>query len=475
MKDHLKQVMAAILCLLTLSASAQSHQQLKNDSVFVMVKKYFNERQAESIYDLAGEQFKKQLSADAFKDIAMRQLFPAGPIRESSLISFVNNKMSTYKLVFDTGVLQLLMTLDKDDKLELFLFKPYKEDSPDKLKPVPTSNLMRTQTDKKIDTAARNYIQKANTVGLSIGILRNGMIHTYNYGETAIGNGKMPDANSLFEIGSITKTFTSLLLAYYVNEGKVNLTDPITKYLPDSISSNKELQNVTLLTLSNHTSGLPRLPDNFENHSSDLYDPYKDYNKQYLFSYLKSCKLATKPGDTYLYSNMAVGLLGTILEGVSGKSFEQMVDEIICKPLNMQSTAQHLTPALSQRFVTVYNENGKVTSAWNFSVLAPCGALRSTVNDLLTYAKANIAKSDSKLSKAFELTHQITFSKDVKLGMAWHIIVVNNVEYYFHDGGTYGSSSFLAFNIEKNIAIVVLSNAGTRTDALGADILKKLE
>ncbi len=130
-------------------ASAQSKQQLKNDSVFVLVKKYFNERQAESIYDLAGEKFKKALSAEAFKDVATRQLFPAGPIRESSLISFLNNKMSTYKLVFDTGVLQLLMTLDNDDKLELFLFKPYKEEAPEKLKPVATSNLMRSVTDKK--------------------------------------------------------------------------------------------------------------------------------------------------------------------------------------------------------------------------------------------------------------------------------------------------------------------------------------
>jgi CubicO group peptidase (beta-lactamase class C family) len=475
MKCFVKQLIVVVCCLSFVPVSAQSHQQLKNDSVFALVKKYFNERQAESIYELAGEQFKKELSIDAFRDVATRQLFPAGPIRESSLISFVNNKMSAYKLVFDTGVLQLLMTLDKDDKLELFLFKPYKEEAPDKLKPVRTSNLMRTLTDKKVDSAARNYIQKANTVGLSIGIIKNGSIHTYGYGETTAGNGQMPDANNLFEIGSITKTFTATLLAYYVNEGKVKLTDHISKYLPDSVAANKELQKVTLLTLSNHTSGLPRLPDNFEYHSSDLYDPYKDYTKQYLFSYLKNCKLLTKPGETYAYSNLAVGLLGTILEQVSGKSFEQMVQEIICTPLNMQSTAQHLSPVLKQRFVTVYNEDGHVTSPWNFSALAPCGAFRSTVNDLLIYAKANMIKSDNKLSRAFELTHQVTFNKDAKLGLAWHIILVNNVEYYFHNGGTYGCSSFLAFNAEKNIAVVVLSNAGKNTDELGTDILKKLQ
>ncbi|MDB5135990.1 MAG: beta-lactamase family protein [Mucilaginibacter sp.] len=468
-------ILILFIFITALTASAQSHQQLQNDSVFVLIKKYFNAKQADSIYTLAGTKLKTQLSPETFKYIAQQQLFPVGQIKESSLVSFVNNKVSTYKLVFDSANLQLLMSLDEDSKLDIFLFQPCKTEAPDRLKPAATSNLMRTLTDKKVDSAARDYIQKSNTVGLSIGVLKGGIIHTYNYGETAVGNGKLPDANNLFEIGSITKTFTATLLAYYVNEGKVKLADPITKYLPDSVAANKELENVTLVTLSNHTSGLLRLPDNLANHSSDPLDPYKDYSKQYLFAYLKTCKLNSKPGDVYAYSNLAVGLLGTILEQVSGKSFEQMVEEIICTPLGMKSTAQHLNPALKQRFVTVYNEEGKATPAWNFSALAACVALRSTVNDLLIYTKANMTKGDTKLSRAFELTHQITFNKDAKLGLGWHIIVVNNVDYIFHNGGTYGCSSFLAFNADKNIAIVVLSNAGVNTDALGSAILKKLQ
>jgi CubicO group peptidase (beta-lactamase class C family) len=475
MKIFFKQLIIVIFCLTSVVASAQSQQQRKNDSVFTLVYKYFNERQAEPIYNLAGELFKKQLSLETFKYIADKQLFPLGPIRQQSLISFQNNKLSTYKLEFDSGILQLLMTLDKEDKLELFLFKPYKEEAPDKINPVHTSNLMRTLTDKKVDSAARNYIQKANTVGLSIGVIKNGIVHTYNYGETTEGNGKMPDANSIYEVGSITKTFTAALLTYYANEGKVKLNDPITKYLPDSVASNKELQSITLEMLSNHTSGLPRLPDNLQFHSSDPYDPYKDYTKQHLFQYLKTCKPETKPGETYAYSNLAVGLLGTILEQVSGKPFEQMVKEIICTPLGMQSTAQQLSPALKPRFVTVYNADGKVTSPWSFSALAACGALRSTVNDLLLYVKANMVKNNTGLSKAFELTHQTTFNKDAKLGLAWHTIVINNVEYYFHDGGTYGCSSFLAFNVEKDIAVIVLSNSAVNTNELGTNLIRKLQ
>ncbi len=475
MKTRSVRFLVAIACLCGLAASAQTRQQRKNDSVFTLVEKYFNERQAESIYGLAGEQFKKQLSLETFKYVADQQLFPLGPIRASSLISFVNNKDATYKLVFDFSTLQLLMSLDDKDGLETFFFQPYKETAPDKLKPAHTSNLMRTLTDKRVDTLARKYIQKGNTVGLSIGIIRNGVTHIYNYGETNAGSGVMPDENSLYEIGSITKTFAATLLAYYVNEGKVKLSDPITRYLPDSVAANKDLHDITLEMLSNHTSGLPRLPGNFENHSSDPYDPYKDYSKENLFSYLDNCKLESKPGQTYAYSNLAVGLLGTILEQLSGKSFEQMVEEIICAPLDMQSTAQHLSPALKRRLVTVYNQDGKTTSPWNFNALAACGALRSTVNDLLIYAKANMLKSNTKLSEALQLTHEITFNKDAKLGLAWHTIIINNVEYYFHNGGTYGCSSFMAFNAEKNMAVIVLSNSAASTGELGIGLLKTLQ
>ena len=467
---------ALLLVFTSLNTMAQSIQQQKTDSVFKLVKRQFNAQQADSLYALAGADLKKALIIETFRNICNNQLFPLGAIKQWSLISFVNNKIATYKLVFSTGtVLQLLMSLDDEDKLQVFLFQPYKEPVGSKQTLVTTSNPLKTTTDKKVDSVARIYIQKANTVGLSIGVFKGGSISTYNYGETVIGNGKLPSANTIFEIGSITKTFTSTILAYYVNEGKVKLTDPITKYLPDSVAKNLELQAITLENLSNHTSGLPSLPDNISGPETDALNPYKDYTQKQLYAYLKTCHLKTKPGEVYSYSNMAVGLLGNILAHIGGKTYEQVVAEIITGPLAMSSTEQHLTPLLAQRFASVYNEDGKLTPAWNFDVLAPCGALRSTVNNLLVYAKANMVKSDTKLSKAFELTHQVTFNKDVKIGLAWHIITVNNVDYIFQNGGTYGSSSFLAFNTEKNIAIVVLSNCGESTDNVGVGILKKLQ
>lgn len=475
-----RQILLALIVVLlifsSITASAQSIEQRKTDSVFQLVKKQFNNKQPDSLYALGGVDLKKALIIEAFRNICNNQLFTLGQIQQSSLISFVNNKFATYKLQFNTGnVLQLLMSLDDQDKLKVFLFQPYKTPVGYKPTPVVTSNPLRSLMDKKVDTVARGYIQKANTVGLSIGIFKDGKITTYNYGEMARDNGKLPTANTIFEIGSITKTFTATLLAYYVNDGKVKLNDPITKYLPDSVAANPALKDVTLLSLSNHTSGLARLPDNINTPNIDTLNPYKYYTKALLFAYLKTCKLNSKPGEQYAYSNLAVGLLGTILERVSGQSFEDMVANIITRPLQMNSTVQHITPLLKPNFATVYDEDGKQTPAWDFSALAPCGALRSTINNLLIYARANINKSNTRLSKAFELTHIVTFNKDVKLGLAWHIITVNGKEYYFHNGGTYGSSSFLAFNAEENIAVVILSNCGETTDEVGTDILKKMQ
>ncbi len=459
--------------LMSSSASAQSRQQQKTDSVFSLVKTYFNQKRADSLYSLAGKNFRAQLSEDAFRTIANQQLIPLGEMKGSSPISFVNNNLATYKVIFSSVTLQVLLSLDADDKIDVLLFQPFKEATAQRMDKTATSNKMLTETDKKVDAAAREYIDRANTAGLSIGVLSDGNISTYGYGEVTKGDGKLPDANTLFEIGSISKTFTSVALAYYVNEGKVKLTDPITKYLPDSVAANPALKGITLLMLSNHTSGLARMPDNLSP-ATDPLNPYQLYDKKLMLSYLKNCKLNSVPGEQYAYSNLAVGLLGNILMQVSGKTYDQLVD-IICEPLLMKSTAQHLNGALKARMATVYNTEGNVTPLWNFDALAPCGALHSSVNDLMLYAKANMATDNTKLGRSLELTHKITYSKDAKLGLAWHIITVNGVEYIFHNGGTYGSSTFLAFNIEKNLAVVVLSNCGDTVDSVGINILKKLQ
>jgi CubicO group peptidase (beta-lactamase class C family) len=464
-----------IILLMNLSAAAQSRQQQKVDSVFHSVEKYFNQKNADAIYNMAGADFQKELTIDAFHDVTGKQLFPLGDIKKSSLLSFVNNNVATYKLEFANMTLQLMVSLDKRDKLDLFLFQEYDEPAADKTAMVATSNPLKTEMDKQVDSVARTYIQKSTTVGLSIGIIKGGKTTVYGYGETVKRNGKIPDADNFFELGSVTKTFTAILLAYYVETGKVKLDDPITDFLPDSVAVNPELKGITLLELINHTSGLERIPDNLFSHASDPLNPYKDYTIQLLDTYLKTCKLKSKPGEVYAFSNLGVGLLGSILEGIGKEPYEELVRELISMPLNMFSTDEDINPLLAPRFVQVYNQSGLPTPAWDFQVLAASGALRSTMHDMLLYAQANLHTGKDDLSKAIELTHRITFTREVKIAMAWHIITVEGVDYIFHNGDTNGSSSFVAFNVKKNIAVVILSNAAESTDGIGTGILRKIQ
>lgn len=464
-------------CFITQVMCAQSIRQQKADSVFRLLRKYLELKDIDKLYALTGNTFRTMVPPDAFHNIATQQLFPLGGMIDTDFESFVNDKTATYKVQFNGVTMEIILSLDDKDKLDGLLFRPYQPAPPDKLMVVPTSNPLKTPLDKMVDAAATKYINRANTVGLCIGVIKNGQINIYGYGETIKGGKHLPDAETIFEIGSITKTFTATILAIYVNQGKLKLSDPMIKFLPDSVAINPALKDITLVNLINHTSGLPSVPSNLALQSGyDKADPYKNYNKQLLFDWLKNVKLLNPPGAHYAYSNAAVGLLGVILEKLSGKPYEQLVSEMICAPLGMKSTVQHLYPMMVNRSTALYTEAGEQTPPWDFDALAACGALRSDMNDLILYAKANLNDDrQDAVSKALKLTHQITFDQQPNIGLAWHIILVEGVPYYFHNGGTYGSSSFLAFNKEKNLAVICLSNAETSTDNLGVELLKLLQ
>jgi hypothetical protein len=206
---------------ITCTALAQRRQLQKTDSVFRVIKQHIVTRDADAIYELADARFKQSISQGVFRDFLFRDLFSLGPVKKDSLISFVNNLTAAYKIQFQTLTMQLTISLSDDDKLAYFKLQPYKEGPVEKPFLAATNNHLKTIVDKIVDSITRRYIQKSNTVGLSIGIIKDGKISTYNYGETKRGNGQLPATNTIYEIGSITKTFTAAILAHYVNEGKM--------------------------------------------------------------------------------------------------------------------------------------------------------------------------------------------------------------------------------------------------------------
>lgn len=344
---------------------------------------------------------------------------------------------------------------------------------------IKSSNPLITVLDKRIDAEIRHAFKRKKLVGIAIGILNNDQTTFYGYGETKKGNGQLPDEHTIFEIGSITKTFTGTLLACAVTDEKSSLNDPVNKYLPDSIPS-IEYQGtpVTLVTLSNHTSGLPRMPSNFN--SSDESNFFTNYDYNDLYSFYMNFKLPRKPGEKLEYSNLAVGTLGVILERIYRTSYDSLVVKLICDPLNMSDTRLDIPAGDSLRFAQGYSFDGKAVAAWNMKVFAGAGGLRSTAADMLKYGHANMGNAPSTLNKAILLTHKITSHVNGNgIGLGWAVYHTHHRDVFAHNGETGGFQSFLIIDPITQIAIVVLSNKATNNDEamddIGVDIIKLLE
>ncbi len=328
-----------------------------------------------------------------------------------------------------------------------------------------------------VDSFSRQDFQQGNAVGLCVAVIRNGETHIYNYGETARGNHTLPNENTVYEIGSISKTFTATLLALQVTRGKMKLDDPLTKYLPDSVPVPVfEGTPVTLVTLSNHTSGLPRLAPNMAAHArKDNF--YADYTNDLLFQFLRNFKPIRKPGEKYEYSNIGAGLLGVLLARYAGTTYETLLEREITRPLQMKDTRVQFTPAMKSRLAQGYKANGEMQIPWDFQEIAGLGGIRSTMHDMLIYARANMSRSAGILEKAITLTHQPTYTRpntdNATVALGWHIYTWQSHSGVVHNGQTGGYHSFMAVDPEAGIAIIVLSNVATE-NRVGLKLLRGL-
>jgi len=277
------------------------------------------------------------------------------------------------------------------------------------------------------------------------------------------------DGDSVFEIGSITKVFTSLLLADMVERGEVKLDDPVAKFLPASVKvPSQGPRQITLLDLSMQISGLPRLPSNLK--PADPANPYVDYTPQKLYDFLSGYTLTRDIGSKYEYSNLAVGLLGHALALKAGMSYEELLRKRIFEPLGMTSTTVTLTPALQKRLAMGHGADLAPVKNWDFDALAGCGAIRSTANDMLEFLAANLDLTDTPLKAAMHRMRSMqkeTGVADLDIAMAWHIWKKYGDTIYWHNGGTYGYRSFTGFDLAKKTGVVVLCNTFHDIDDIG--------
>jgi CubicO group peptidase (beta-lactamase class C family) len=305
--------------------------------------------------------------------------------------------------------------------------------------------------------------------GAVIGIVDDGQRTVAGFG-AADTVGTRPTARTLFEIGSITKTFTGLLLAEAIERGAVQLSDPATRYLPDTLNGPMhERGPITLGQLVTHRSGLPRLPANLQP-IPDPTDPYAHYTVGDLYAFLDGYRPARPPDSAYAYSNLGMGLLGHVLARRADTSYAALVQQRIATPLGLADTRITLTADPQRRFARGYNPAGAPTPPWHLPTLAGAGALRSTAADMLTYLRAHLAPPDTtRLGRARQRATTPVAPADLgdnaafagtRIGYGWHVTPRDGQTITWHNGGTGGFSSFAGFNRATGHGVVVLVSTG---------------
>lgn len=329
-------------------------------------------------------------------------------------------------------------------------------------------------------------------VGLVVGAIARGEETLLGFGARGVGDPRPPDAETVFEIGSMTKVFTGILLAQQIEDGELKLDDRIAELLPKGWSLSESARAVTLRHCTTQTSGFPRLPDNLIGIAGAFRlllcgDPYRDYSEEDLRDALATVELEFKPGTRYGYSNFAVGLLGFVLATQNGSDYETLVTSKICKPLGMRRTVIRDDEWLQKHMPSKYRATlrpGPVMLAlesdeWRISnPLAGAGAIRSTGRDLMTFLKANMGLIPTPIDGAIRRSHQELFqeSPDRALGMNWIRSYESALsqKVLWHNGGTGGFSTYLGFTEDRQFGVFVLSNTTIRVDALAEGILKGL-
>jgi D-alanyl-D-alanine-carboxypeptidase/D-alanyl-D-alanine-endopeptidase len=326
--------------------------------------------------------------------------------------------------------------------------------------------------------------------GIVVGLIDGEGSKLVTAGTRDDGTGRPIDGETVFFIGSVTKTFTSLLLAEMASRGEVALDDPVAKYLPASVRvpmhGGKE---ITLMHLATNTAGFPVNPDNMA--GSDVREEYESYSVEKMYDYLDRFQLDRNPGTEYEYSNLGMSLLGHALARKAGMNYETLVVERICKPLGMTSTRVVPTAEMKARLAMGRDEAGKPTGPWQLDAYAPAGAIHSTANDLLKYAAAQAGITRNALSPVIEETHIIRnegamgppdgsgvdrfFGRTAMPWMDRTALQPPGMELLGHAGGAGSYHAWVGFDQKQHRGVVVLSAANdVLVEAVGWTLLQRL-
>ena len=318
--------------------------------------------------------------------------------------------------------------------------------------------------------------------GAAVATVANGETALHFLGATDLSTKAAPDTNTCYEIGSISKVFTGILLALALQDPALSLDTPVQALLPAGV--NVPLTNgkaITLRGLTTHTSGLPRMPSNWK--PADPAAPYADYHAAQLYDFLNHPPSLAEPGAKNEYSNVGVALLGHALALRAKLSYPELVRERILRPLGM-ATADVSTPGSNTPcLVPGYEPQGKKKKLqpvphWQFDVFDAAGGIHANIAEMARFLEANLSPPDTPLGKAIETAQEPLHTVDgqTKLAMNWHLLTPPEPDrqVVWHNGQTGGFHSFIGFSRAHNVGVVILANTATSIDNAALTILVKL-
>lgn len=317
----------------------------------------------------------------------------------------------------------------------------------------------------RVEQAIQARITDGEYPAMVVAVIDGNRNHVYGFGKLA--NGKAPSADTIFQIGSITKTFTATLLAEAVDHHEVNLDTPVAKLLPGFTIPSRNGKPITLGELAMQDSGLPRLPGNLD--MANVHDPYADYDAAKLKDFLSKYKLQRDPGASYEYSNLGVGLLGFALARRAGTTYDKLLRTRIFKPLGMTSSSATFSMPLNADWAMGHDESGMPAKPWHLDALAGAGAINSTGADMLRYLEANLGQGHGALQAAMQLAHQPrrAIGGDERIGLVWMTRHDKDGDIVWHNGMTGGYASFIGFSADGRHGVVILTNIQQSVDDLG--------
>ncbi|MYA35648.1 MAG: beta-lactamase family protein [Gammaproteobacteria bacterium] len=314
------------------------------------------------------------------------------------------------------------------------------------------STTCRTADSGNIHERINSAVSRGDVGAAVFASYDQGDVTIYGYGQINPEQSQEPNGDTLFEVGSITKLFTAILAQRMVEHGRLDWDEPISSHFKELSFENESVGAITLRSLATHSSGLPRLPENF--FPGDSLNPYADYTSSDLSAFLSSYDPDSLPNE-YGYSNLGFGLLGAIAADAAQMDYPAAVKEYILAPLNMNRSSAAYPQQVDPNTASGYS-NGATMPAWTFDALAGAGAIVSSANDLMRFIRASFEADAFGVHAATVATQQR--QEGHSMALAWHMSSDSDGNtIHWHNGGTGGYASFLAVNSTQSKGWLILT------------------